>query len=119
MQAMKQNETRPAIKQVSPKWSKDEVARLISFWNTGLTNKQIAEQLDRNETAVAVKASRINLPPRASVGTAKNANASVRACLRCTTPFFSSGAGNRFCDPCKDSSDWQDGSDYFSSSEEY
>jgi hypothetical protein len=99
-------------KVASTRWSDTEVAKLIELWETDLTNAAIAKILKRNESAVAVKASRINLPRRAATKD-KNSKSRVRPCLRCTTPFFSGGPGNRFCDPCKASSDWMNGQDYY------
>lgn len=97
----------------SSRWTSTDVARLIELWTTTeLSNAEIAKKLGRKEAAVAVKASRINLPRRAK-GPAKAKGAKIRNCLRCSGPFHSTGAGNRFCDPCKESSDWQNGSDCF------
>jgi hypothetical protein len=96
----------------STRWSDTEVEKLIDLWETKLSNAEIAKILKRNESAVAVKASRINLPRR-STAKDKNSKARVRPCLRCTTPFYSSGPGTRFCDPCKESSDWQNGNDSY------
>jgi hypothetical protein len=105
-------ETTAKPRTASIRWTDKDVARLIELWSTEMTNAQIAKELDRAESAVAVKASRINLPRRSTMG-AKNTKARIRPCLRCSTPFHSSGPGNRFCDPCKDSSDWQNGNDYY------
>lgn len=99
----------------SRRWSEGDVARLIELWTTDLTNAQIAKKLEREESAVAVKASRINLPRRLRMKEGMPSKSRVRQCLRCTGPFFSSGAGNRFCDPCKNTSEWRDGGDYYGS----
>lgn len=99
-------------KQAASRWSEAEVAKLIELWSTELSNADIAKKLNRHESAVAVKASRINLPRRATLKT-QNPKARMRPCLRCSTPFHSAGPGNRFCDPCKESSDWQNGGDYY------
>jgi hypothetical protein len=37
---------------------------------------------------------------------------SPRQCLRCADVFPSEGAHHRICDRCKDSDDWQTGTDY-------
>ena len=104
---------RPAAK----RWSAQEVADLIALWSTDLTNAQIAARLGREESAVAVKASRISLPRRSDMRAAKKrSSAKMRKCLRCESPFYSTGSGNRICDPCKESSDWQNGGDYFATS---
>lgn len=99
-------------KAASTRWSDDDVSKLIDLWSTNLTNAEIAKKLDREESAVAVKASRINLPRRAKMNSATS-KAKVRPCLRCETPFYSTGPGNRFCDPCKDSSEWKNGNDFY------
>jgi hypothetical protein len=96
----------------STRWSEEDVSRLIDLWSTELSNAEIAKILNREESAVAVKASRINLPRRAKMKD-KSSKARVRPCLRCETPFYSSGPGNRFCDPCKESSDWKNGNDFY------
>lgn len=97
----------------SVRWSDEEVQKLIDLWSSDLTNADIAKLLGREESAVAVKASRINLPRRAKMKD-PNSKARVRPCLRCSTPFYSTGPGNRFCDPCKESADWQNGNDHYS-----
>ena len=102
----------------SIRWSETDVAKLIELWSTDLSNAEIAKILKREESAVAVKASRINLPRRKQMKSA-NSKARVRPCLRCTTPFYSAGPGNRFCEPCKDSSDWKNGNDHFSTAGGY
>jgi len=100
-------------KTTSIRWSETDVAKLIELWSTDLSNAEIAKILKREESAVAVKASRINLPRRKQMKS-KDSKARVRPCLRCQTPFYSGGPGNRFCDPCKDSSDWKNGNDHYS-----
>ena len=102
----------PKTKVTSIRWSETDVAKLIELWSTNLSNAEIAKILKREESAVAVKASRINLPRRKQMKS-KDSKARVRPCLRCQTPFYSGGPGNRFCDPCKDSSDWKNGNDHY------
>lgn len=99
-------------KRTSVKWSDQDIEDLMRLWAKGFSNAEIAKILNRKEVAVAVKASRINLPRR-SGNRPVNSKARVRPCLRCDTRFHSSGPGNRFCTPCKGSSDWQNGEDYF------
>ena len=89
-------------------WSDQEVSQLVALWGMKLSNAEIARRLNRGESAVAVKASRINLPPRSLTRNA-SPQARVRNCLRCSVPFRSSGFGNRICDPCKETQDWQNG----------
>jgi len=99
-------------KRTPVRWSEADVVKLIDLWSTTLSNAEIAKKLNRNEAAVAVKASRINLPRR-STKTSTNSKARIKPCLGCSTPFHSTGPGNRFCDPCKAASDWQNGNDYY------
>lgn len=99
--------------QSSQRWSESDVKKLIELWATDLSSKDIAKILKRNPSAVSVKACRINLSRRAAIK-APDTKARARPCLRCTTPFYSTGPGNRFCDPCKESADWQNGNDYYS-----
>ena len=89
-------------------WTEKEVSQLVALWGMNLSKAEIARRLNRGEAAVAVKASRINLPPR---NLAQNAGsqARVRNCLRCSMPFHSSGFGNRICDPCKETQEWRNG----------
>lgn len=89
-------------------WSDREVSRLVALWGMKLSNAEIARRLNRGETAIAVKASRINLPPRNADQPARP-GARARNCLRCASPFHSSGPGNRICDPCKETQDWLNG----------
>lgn len=107
------NKPETVTKTPPPRWTEQDVATLIELWSKNMSNAEIAKKLGRPESAIAVKASRINLPRRSELG--KTTKARVRPCLRCEKPFYSTGAGNRFCDPCKESSDWQNGGDYFSS----
>lgn len=99
------------------RWSNEDVKKLFEYWKQGLSNAEIAKKLGRGESAVAVKASRCNLPPKRKAGSenVKNGNARQRSCLRCRSPFMSDGPGNRICDPCRESSDWQSGGDYYTS----
>ena len=45
-------------------WSEKEVSQLVALWGMNLSKAEIASRLNQGEAAVAVKASRINLPPR-------------------------------------------------------
>lgn len=93
-------------------WSEDDIETLIEMWNKRYSNQDIADALGRGANAIAIKASRVSLPPRSE--TANTASAKIRKCLRCRTSFHSHGAGNRICDTCKGSQDWQSGTDdYF------
>ncbi|MEP3669091.1 MAG: GcrA family cell cycle regulator [Roseibium sp.] len=102
----------------SGKWTDQDINTLIQLWSQGLSNAAIGEKLRRQENAVAVKASRLKLPPKSRAGEAltqqknKNSKAKVRNCLRCRSQFFSEGPGNRICDLCKSGSDWSSGGSY-------
>ena len=96
-------------------WDDADVQNLIRLWRDGNSNAQIAKQLGRQENAVAIKASRLRLPPksvaaeRLTEGNAKNGNAKLRPCLTCQKTFYSEGFGHRICDSCKSTSAWSSG----------
>jgi hypothetical protein len=96
-------------------WSEEEIARLMELWNGGLSNLEISHRMGRRENAIAIKASRLNLPPKAQIAaralpgaTPRNPRAKMRPCLTCSRQFFSEGAGHRICDACKSSRSWGD-----------
>lgn len=90
-------------------WTESDIETLIEMWHMKYTNADIAEVLERAENAVAIKASRLSLPPRRDLE--RSENAKIRKCLRCSSSFHSHGAGNRICDPCKASNEWMSGGD--------
>lgn len=96
-------------------WEHADVQLLIRLWREGNTNAEIAKTLGRQENAVAIKASRLRLPPKAVAGqkldpkNAKNGKALLRPCLCCQRTFFSEGPGHRICDGCKSTSAWSSG----------
>ena len=92
-------------------WSRDDVSRLMQLWNTDHTNAEIAEILGRKETAIAVKATRINMGSKKAKG---ESTSEKRPCLRCRQPFMSAGRHNRYCDSCKSSPEWMSGNDSYS-----
>lgn len=93
-------------------WTESDIETLIEMWHMRYSNADIADVLERAENAVAIKASRLSLPPRRDLD--RNRDAKIRRCLRCSSSFHSHGAGNRICDPCKGSSEWMSGGDdYF------
>lgn len=100
------------------RWSDEDIRHLILLWSQGKSNSEIGKKLGREENAVAVKASRLRLPPKSRIeeamspNRARNSKAKVRACLRCRSQFFSEGPGNRVCDLCKSSSDWNSSGSY-------
>ena len=88
-------------------WTDDDNRTLMQMWIEGRADSEIAERLKRSESAIRVKASRLNLPPRSEQRDRFKAKA--RTCLVCGTSFYSEGPGNRVCDQCKASDDWQSG----------
>ena len=93
-------------------WTQADIETLIEMWHMKYTNADIADVLERAENAVAIKASRLSLPPRRELESRKNAK--IRKCLRCSTSFHSHGSGNRICDTCKSSHKWRSGGeDYY------
>lgn len=92
-------------------WTDSDIETLIEMWHMRYSNADIAEVLQRAENAVAIKASRLSLPPRRDLE--RRNDVKIRNCLRCATRFHSHGAGNRICDPCKTSSDWTSGGDHY------
>lgn len=94
-------------------WSEAQINLLVRLWGT-VPVADIAERLGRNPNSVAIKASRLGLPPlaqRKALKTLRGANpkARVRPCLSCQTPFFSEGPHNRICEKCKDAEIWRTG----------
>jgi len=95
----------PGVNRRPKSWSDEEIRTLAAMWATS-TNAEIAQKLNRPANAVAIKASRIGLPRKdeaARMLKSAKKGVKVRNCLTCRTPFYSEGAHNRICDPCKDS----------------
>lgn len=90
-------------------WTDSDIETLIEMWHMRYSNADIADVLDRAENAVAIKASRLSLPPRRELE--HRSDAKIRKCLRCGSSFHSHGAGNRICEPCKGSNEWRSGGD--------
>ena len=100
-------------------WSDEEIHRLIDLWGKNLSNAQIGKMIGRRENAVAIKASRLKLPPKALAKlhletdrTSRRPGAKVRPCLCCQRQFYSEGAHNRICDICKSSKGFGEGDAY-------
>jgi hypothetical protein len=91
----------------SGKWSDAEINLLMQLWTRGMTNRQISERLDRHENAVAVKASRLGLPPKSGQRMNPHSNVKtksrMRPCLSCRGDFLSEGSHHRICNTCKNS----------------
>lgn len=94
--------------QQSPPWSEEEIDRLARLYAQQLSNAAIAKELGRAESAIAIKATRLSFPARATLRRDAKSGApriKLRHCLCCQRLFFSSHAGNRMCDPCRGSSE--------------
>ena len=96
-------------------WSDDEISLLTRLWADNVSNFEISRRIGRRENAVAIKASRLSLPPKAQIAARaalethqRNPKARVRPCLTCSRQFFSEGSGHRICDACKSSRSWGD-----------
>ena len=90
----------------SGKWSDVDINLLMRLWTKGMTNREIAELLDRHENAVAVKASRLGLPPKSGQRNRLSdvkIKAKMRPCLSCRGDFLSEGSHHRICCTCKNS----------------
>lgn len=103
------------IPEATGNWTREEVDRLVSLWDAH-DIPTIAKKLGRKRAAVAIKASRLKLPPMQrrqphQQAALSNPKAKVRPCLRCKTSFFSEGSHHRICDKCKSSAMWGGGQD--------
>ena len=93
-------------------WGEQEIRTLIELWQQGFSNADISKRMGRPENAIAIKASRLNLPPksvaakRIETGRNNQSKARLRPCLCCQTTFFSEGPHHRICDSCKSASSW-------------
>lgn len=93
-------------------WSDQEINELIELWRQGFSNADIADRMRRPENAIAIKASRLHLPPksvagaRIDMGRNNQSKARLRPCLCCQSTFFSEGSHHRICDACKSTSAW-------------
>ena len=104
-----QSRNKPAPSARSGGWSPEEMRHLVKLFGEGKDNAEIAKIMGRSPTAISVKASRFGLK-RMPKDSEKNYN--MIACLGCRELFPSSGAGNRFCDPCKSSDAWSSGGSF-------
>ena len=86
-------------------WSLEEERILMEMWMRNLSNEEISERLGRGTVAIAVKASRLNMPRRNRYD--DHPKAGIRRCLCCKRDFLSSGPGNRICRPCKDCKEYE------------
>lgn len=100
-------------------WTAADIAKLKDMRAAGHDLFQIATALGRTESAVYVKltkfgvgkktalseTSKLRIQPNevTNTGTKKlgRDEEGIRECLKCRGPFFSWGAGNRVCQPCK------------------
>jgi len=112
-------------------WTKEQTEQLRDLWLQGATDQELEEALGRSANAIAIKAHRMGLPPRAKA-TAVLSNGDevqllqgeedylepvsrpkpvgkVRTCLMCSSEFWSSHAGERICPDCKSTDFWRSG----------
>lgn len=95
-----------ALESRSGKWSDTDINLLMRLWTGGLSNRQIADRLERPENAVAVKASRLGLPPKSGqrkIQPDMKTSLLMRPCLSCRGDFLSEGSHHRICNTCKNS----------------
>ncbi len=110
-------------------WQKDQVEVLRELWLKGASDQELEEALGRSANAIAIKAHRMGLPPRAKAVAQLAGGQEVqqvdldddylaplerpkpvgklRKCLMCTTDFWSSHAGERICPDCKGTDYWR------------
>ena len=86
-------------------WAPEEERLLIEMWLRNLSNEEISERLDRGTSAIAVKASRLDLPRRNRHD--HRPKAGIRRCLRCRRDFHSFGPSNQICAPCKGTTEYR------------
>jgi hypothetical protein len=113
-------------------WSKDQVETLRQMWLAGASDVELTESLGRSANAIAIKAHRMGLPPRAEAvavmahqeqerrraageevdeafESRPKPTAKIRNCLMCGVKFWSSHAGERICPDCKSTDFWRNG----------
>jgi len=94
-------------------WSRVEMQILADMWLEGAEVVDISRATGRSLRAVRTKACRLGLTGRkrrsGHANGSGNGNSSLRNCLRCDAPFYSSGAGNRICTQCKSCDSWRSG----------
>lgn len=111
------------------RWNDEEDEPLASLWMRGRTKGYIAQRVGKTVTAIAVRATRLQLPKRGKAGrgfvpglhllpppkvklaviesdhipSRNNARQKMRNCLSCGRKFPSQHAGHRICNGCKSS----------------
>lgn len=110
-------------------WQKDQVEILRDMWLRGASDSELEQSLGRSANAIAIKAHRMGLPPRAKAVAQLSGGETVemvalgddylapldrpkpvgklRRCLMCTVEFWSSHAGERICPDCKGTDYWR------------
>lgn len=95
------------------RWTSEEINKLITLWGDGLSNADLAIALGRQAGAISVKANRLGLGRKKDTVTAdkrtSNPTGKIRDCMGCRKSFWSSGAGNRYCEGCKSTDLWRSG----------
>lgn len=114
-------------------WTKEQVETLRKMWLQGASDVELTESLERSANAIAIKAHRMGLPPRAEAVAViahqeaerkrvesgeplddgyearPKPTAKIRNCLMCGVKFWSSHAGERICPDCKSTDFWRNG----------
>lgn len=92
-------------------WSDEDLQLLAELWRDGRSVRAIAENLGRSESAIAVRASRLNLGSRRSL--AAPPPPELRECLMCGRKFPPLHRHNRVCKPCQASDEWRFGGRWY------
>ena len=71
------------------------MARELELWNQGCNTAEIAKILKRPEHEIYNTLAHLREERRKIV------------CLKCREPFASNGNGNRVCETCKSSDEWE------------
>lgn len=76
-------------------WSTQQLLQLVEYARVqGLGNAAIAVLMGRGESAISTAISRYSV---------RHPDATLRKCMSCERPFFSTHNGNRICGGCKKS----------------
>lgn len=84
-------------------WSASEDRQLEHLVGAGKSHEAIALEMNRKLTDIKIRCEQNGLVVN------DRSNERERTCLRCTTTFLSSWAGNRICPTCSGSVDFEGG----------
>jgi hypothetical protein len=74
------------------RWTTQQIPQLVEYARVqGMGNAAIAVLMGRGESAIATAISRYAV---------RNPDATLRKCMPCQRPFFSTHIGNRICGGC-------------------